>query len=275
MNPWGRTAIFSTLLLPRLLTAQSHLLSPPSGGLQRPLSPPAASAAVPFGNQRSSGQGSAVPLASIATPEPTAAVPLSSAAMQTFHDPSWKISFDYPRDWTFTRHDGEISTFRLDARTAPRRTSLRAVAAIPENPFPASTFSGAYVYLSVTPRSTEVGCARQATAAAATTPLGSGATPGVAGSSQLHVRRAARPEVADFGGIPFTHGHDEQKNICVTQRDEIYTTLHRGACYRFDLAINAFCGGEVSGVKDVTETELEQVRARMQAILSTVRFDTK
>ena len=181
------------------------------------------------------------------------ALPDATSASKTFHDSSYKVSFDYPADWVLARKDGEISTFRLDARTATRATNLRAVASIPENPFPASTFSGAYFYLSVTPHSSDALCARQAVPAAA------------------HERTA----VKQFGGVSYVHGHDEQKNICTTARDEVYTTFRRGACYRFDLAMNNFCGGEVSGVKDVTQTELDTVRDRMESILKTVRFDGK
>jgi hypothetical protein len=81
--------------------------------------------------------------------------------------------------------------------------------------------------------------------------------------------------VSESAGISFAHGHDEQRAICITQRDEVYTTLRRGACYRFDLTINNFCGGEVSGVRDITPRELDAVRSRLEAILATVRFDAK
>jgi hypothetical protein len=186
---------------------------------------------------------------------PSSTLTANPALPRTFHDPAWKISFDYPANWTFTRKDGEISTFHLDARSAPHATRLRAVAAIPENPFPASTFSGAYVYLSVTPHSTPAACEAQTAPPGHTSPKG------------YSTRQIA--------GISFTHGYDEQKHICTTDRDEIYTTLHRGACYRFDLAMNNFCGGAVSGVKDITAQEIDNVRARMEAILATVRFDPR
>ena len=124
--------------------------------------------------------------------------------------------------------------------------------AIPENPYPASTFTGAFVYLSVTPHTNQAKCAAQATAA---------------GAGEQAVSRIA--------GMSFVHGHDEQQHICTVERDEIYTTYRKGACFRFDLAMNNFCGGEVSGVKDVTEQELDTVRARMESIVSTVRFDPK
>lgn len=192
------------------------------------------------------------------TPTPAApATPTSaaSAARATFHDPAWKVSFDYPANWTFAKKDGEISTFHLDARSALHTTRLRAVTAIPENPYPASTFAGAYVYLSVTPHSNPAACEAQTVPPGRTPPAGY--------------------TTKEIAGIPFTHGHDEQKHICTTDRDEVYTTLHRGACYRFDLAMNNFCGGAVSGVKDITPQELENVRARMEAILATVRFDPK
>jgi hypothetical protein len=182
----------------------------------------------------------------------------SPSATHTFHDPTWHLSFDYPSNWTFARTDHEISTFHLDARSAPRSTSLRAVAAMPENPFPASTFSGAYLYFSVIPHTSAAFCAQQAAPPSA--------------SSQ---KPPAKPAPTHVNDIPFTHGHDEVKDICTVQRDEIYTTLHRGACYRFDLSINNFCGGEVSGVKDITAIELQQVRARLESVLSTVRFDPK
>jgi hypothetical protein len=182
-------------------------------------------------------------------PVPTPTIP-AAASHTTFHDPNYKVSFDYPANWTFTKKDGEISTFHLEARSAPHTTRLRAVTAIPENPYPASTFSGAHVYLSVTPHSNDADCAEQA-------------------------RPASKPAVSQIAGLSFTHGHDEQRHICITDRDEIYTTYRHGACYRFDLAINNFCGGEVSSVKDITPEELENVRNRLEAILATVRFDPK
>jgi hypothetical protein len=177
--------------------------------------------------------------------------PASATPTRTFQDPTYHLSFDFPANWTFARSDGEISTFHLDARSAPRKASLRAVVAMPENPFPASTFAGAYLYFSVTPHSSAASCARQAAPDAA---------------------RSASTRLAE---IPFTHGHAEQKSICTIERDDAYTTAHRGACYRFDLAINNFCGGEVSGVKDITPEELDQVRNRLESILSTIRFDPR
>jgi hypothetical protein len=177
----------------------------------------------------------------------------SVPALHSFHDPIYKISFDYPAKWNFARRDHEISTFRLDARTAARTTLLRAVVSMPENPFPASTFSGAYVYFSVTPHSNDAACAQQATTEA----------------------QGKREAVSEIAGISFAHGHDEQTAICTVQRDEVYTTLRHGSCYRFDLTINNFCGGEVSGAKDITQQELDQVRGRLEAIFGTVRFDAK
>ena len=183
----------------------------------------------------------------------TAAALQPGQTTRTFHDPNYKVSFDYPANWTFTQKDGEISTFRLDARTVAKNTRLRAVTALPSNPYPASTFSGGYVYLSVTPHTNASRCAEQASAPGAKSKLG---------TSQI-------------AGLSFAHGHDEQKAICTVQRDEIYTTYRKGACYRFDLTMNNFCGGEVSGVKDVTQQELDTVLSRLEAVVQTIRFDPK
>jgi hypothetical protein len=135
---------------------------------------------------------------------------------------------------------------------------MRAVVSMPENPFPDSTFSGAYLYFSVTPHLNDAACARQAS------PMGGG-----------RPAQGRRGPVSEIAGISFAHGHDEQRAICVVQRDEVYTTLRHGSCYRFDLAINNFCGVAVSGVRDIAPKELDAVRSRLEAILGTVRFDTK
>lgn len=186
----------------------------------------------------------------------------ASPAAKIFHDPIYHVSFDYPATWTFSRVDGEISTFHLDARTAPRRAELRAVVAFPENPFPASTFTGGYLYFSVTPRTSASACRQQA-------------APPVSSPHRPGSKSAGQPATVAIAGISFAHGHDELKNICITQRDEAYTARRGDACLRFDLAINTFCGGEVSGVKDITVGELEGVRARLQSILMTIRFDPR
>jgi hypothetical protein len=177
---------------------------------------------------------------------------------RTFDDPTYKISFDYPATWNFSQTDGELSNFHLDARTAPRKSIVRAVTAMSENPFPASTFSGAYLYFSVTPQTSAASCAHQ------TVPL------------RISSKKPpAKPTHTVINDIPFTHGRDEAKAICIIQRDEIYTTRHAGSCYRFDLAINNFCGGEVSSVRYITPSELDQVRTRLESILSTIHFDPR
>jgi len=247
---------------PPLITAPAPSLAPPSPSQSGPSDRPAA----PFSRLNPAAPNPSAPNPEVAhTGSPTSLTPAVLAspasapsgptplAPRTFHDPKWKLSFAYPGDWIFALKDGEISTFHLDARSAPHNSTLRAVTAFPENPFPASTFSGGYVYFSVTPHSSAAACSAQATY-----PAG-----------------AAKPAEDQIAGIPFAHGHDQQRQICTTERDDTYTTFHNGACYRFDLAINNFCGGEVSGVKDITPRELDQVRARLESILSTVQFDPK
>src|SRR5277367_3801354 len=167
-----------------------------------------------------------------------------------FHDSRYGVTFTIPAAWDVTRKDAEVSTFNLDARSIARTTQLRAVASIDFNPHPNSTFSGALFYFSVTPHLSSAECTAQATA-----------------------REPRTASTAQIGGLPFTHGYDEHGGICTESRDEIYTTAHNNACYRFDAVINNFCGGDVSGVQDITERELDDVRKRMQSILNTVRFD--
>jgi hypothetical protein len=177
-------------------------------------------------------------------PEPT------TPPARPFHDSRYGVSFTIPPAWNITRRDGDVSTFRLDARNAAHTAQMRAVATISFNPHPYSTFAGALFYFSVTPNVTANQCAAQAIARA----------PHTVSTMQVD-------------GVPFTHGYDEHGGICTESRDEIYTTAHNDACYRFDAVINNFCGGDVSGVQDITDRELDDVRKRMQSILNTVRFD--
>jgi hypothetical protein len=178
-----------------------------------------------------------------ALPEPT------TPPARAFHDARSGISFKVPAGWDLNRRDHEVSTFGLDARSSIKTTQLRAVADITFNPFPQSTFSGAYFYASVTPHLSDADCARQASA------------------------KSASPETNQVAGIRFSHGHDEHGGVCIESRDEIYTTSHNGSCYRFDLVINSFCGGEVSGVRDINDRQLDSVRKRLEAILNTVQLD--
>ncbi len=68
-------------------------------------------------------------------------------------------------------------------------------------------------------------------------------------------------------------GTTEHGGSCVESRDDVYTALRGSSCLRFDLVINTFCGGEVSGARDMTPEQLNAVRGRMEGVLHTVRFE--
>ena len=176
-------------------------------------------------------------------PEPT------SPPARTVHDSRDRLTFDLPAGWKYSRQDGEFSTFALDARSALGETQLHAAASLDFNPFPYSTFSGALFYVSATPHSTPLSCSNQATAP---------------------VSHLSSPLVLD--GTTFKRGYYEHGGSCVESRDDVYTALRGASCLRFDLVINTFCGGEVSGARDMTEQQLEAVRKRMEGVLRTVRF---
>ncbi len=175
----------------------------------------------------------------------------STPPARLFRDSHYGVSFTIPAAWNLTRKDFEVSTFHLDARNAAHNAQLRAVATISFNPHPTSTFAGALFYFSVAPHTTSNQCAAEASALAPHHPVTS----------------------TQIGGHTFTHGYDEHGGICTESRDEIYTTSRNNSCYRFDVVINNFCGGDVSGIRDITEGELDSVRHRMQTILDSVRFE--
>jgi hypothetical protein len=198
--------------------------------------------------------------------QPTKPVPVPQAAPagateQTFLDKHYKVSFRTPPGWEVTRKDGQISTFHLDARSAPPQTQLRGAAMIDFNPFPYSTLAGAIFYFSVEPKTTDEECSAQATdfkPEAAVTEDATKAAP-----------KNARKDVQDIAGMDFAHGHDEHGDMCIEARDEVYTTWRKHSCYRFDLAMNTFCP-EASGAQPITSKQIHDVNQRLTGILSTV-----
>ena len=193
-----------------------------------------------------------VPVPPLPAPRPTTAPEPTRPPAQTVTDARTHVAFHLPPGWNVARKDGEMSTFHADARTAPRRAELRAVASLGFNPFPRSTFSGALFYLSATPHSTAATCAAQTTTKPET-PL----------------------EGAIIADVKFARGKDESGKICTEARDLAYTAMRGGSCVRFDLAVNSFCGGEVSGAEDLTGAQLSALFKRLEGILDTVTFTGK
>lgn len=181
-------------------------------------------------------------------PRGPVADPMTPAAREV-RDERDHLTFHLPNGWNLATRDGELSTFRLDARSAPHRSELRTVASLAFNPYPQTTFASALFYVSSTPRTTAVSCALQ-TAQKPFTPL--------------------PPVLVD--DMSFKSGKDEHGHICTEARDVAYTALRGGACLRFDLVLNNFCGGEVSGAQNLTEAQLAALFSRLESIVKTVRF---
>jgi hypothetical protein len=183
------------------------------------------------------------------------------AAEQAFQDKHYKVSFRTPPGWEVAHKDGQVSTFHLDARSAPPQTQLRGVAMIDFNPFPYSTLAGAIFYFSVEPKTTDEECSLQAT--------GPKAEIAASAEETQSKTKSVRKDVQDIAGMAFAHGHDEHGDMCVEARDEVYTTWRKHSCYRFDLAMNTFCP-EASGAQPITAKQIHDVNQRLTGILSTV-----
>ena len=180
----------------------------------------------------------------VPTAPPTEGKPLD------FHDEKYGVRFIVPPGWKLSKKDREVSTFRLDARSATRKSQMRAVAMLEFNPYPQSVFSGALLYYSVERHATDVSCAAETGPA----------------------RDRGTKDVQNIGGMNFAHGHDEHGDMCVEARDEEYTAFRKGSCYRFDLAVNTFCSIS-SGAQDLSVMQMRSIEQRMTGILSSVSFD--
>jgi hypothetical protein len=195
--------------------------------------------------------GLAPPASAQQQPQQHVQVPTSAPAEtkeQNFRDAQFGVRFKVPPGWEITRHDHEVSTFHLDARTAPPNLQMRSVASLDFNPFPQSTLAGAMVYYSVEKHAKATECLQQAAG------------------------KIEPTDTQEIGGMNFVHGHDEHGGVCVEARDEIYTAYRKGACYRFDLELNTFCAVS-SGAAEMTEKQMADIETRMTGILSTVTLD--
>lgn len=168
---------------------------------------------------------------------------------QNYVDPVSGLSFHLGPGFRLERKDKELSTFHLDARSAPESAQLRAVAMMEFNPFPASTFSGGLVSYSVMPGLSAAAC-----------------------EEQVRVQPEKQLATMKVGGVPFWRGLDEHGGVCTEARNVTYTALRGRACVRFDVTVNTFCGGEVSGAADMTDLELASVFRRLEMVLDTVEF---
>jgi hypothetical protein len=172
--------------------------------------------------------------------QPRIMVPTSAPAEmkeQDFRDTQFGVRFKAPPGWEIARHDHEVSTFRMDARTAPLKVQMRSVVSLEFNPFPQTNLAGALVYYSVEKHAKTSECVQQATG------------------------KGEPADTLQIGGMNFVHGHDE-----------IYSAYRRGTCYRFDLELNTFCAVS-SGAAEMTDTQMADIVARMAGILSTVTLD--
>jgi hypothetical protein len=173
------------------------------------------------------------------------AAPTTTAAARTFRDSHYHLSLKIPSGWLLSTRDREVSTFHEDVPSAPSTARLRAVASIATNPYPLSTFSGAFLYFSVTPAATDASCTQQIPNPTST---------------------------KEIAHQTFTRGHAEQSSgICTESRDDIYAAYRSHACYRFDLVINTFCR-QVSGAQEMTAPQLDDLHTRMESILTTATF---
>ena len=98
-----------------------------------------------------------------AKPVPVPETAPAEAREQPFVDKHYKVRFTVPKGWEVAHKDGQVSTFHLDARSAPAGTKLRGIAMLDFNPYAYSTLAGALFYYSVEPNTTDVECSAQAT----------------------------------------------------------------------------------------------------------------
>ncbi len=137
------------------------------------------------------------PTITLAVPSAT---PPATAPTTTFHDPAYHLSFDYPANWTLLHPPTDRESAPSTSTPAPPRAAakVRAVVAMPENPFPAS-------HLLRRLRLLQRHTAHLLRCLCRAGPRHH--------RRQEHIPQTKPGDKTQIAGILFTHGHDEQKDI--------------------------------------------------------------
>jgi hypothetical protein len=169
------------------------------------------------------------------------------AQTATFVDPSTGVSFRYPAEWK--RAAG--NQFYSPPAMIPQAAQVRGAVVWNADKPPRTTLAGTQFLYAFQKGASSAACLH----------------PHSEGDSAK-----ANIDMVRINGISYAHNHSVEAGMCHQEQEDIYTTYLDNACYLFDLSVHTICSGVVDGMRDATESELAEARARLVDILKTVRL---
>jgi hypothetical protein len=190
-------------------------------------------------------------LVSAAIPAQAQQVTLATPSSMQFSDPAYGVSFRYPARWNFSGG----SEFYLPVSIASSDNPARGVVFVKDdggfNPYPKTNLNGAeFVYVN-----RKTGSAKECSALT---------TQDDGNSKPLAAKT--------INSIEYSHGRTQDAGMCHQVQEDVYATYRNQTCYLFDLAVHTICPGVKDNTREITSSELAQVHASLEKILSSVEI---
>jgi hypothetical protein len=176
---------------------------------------------------------------------------LASASTKRFSDPAYGVTFHYPAKWSSSNGYKFYSPLSIAPQNEPLRANIFFSSNKGFNPYPQTNLSGAQFAYSVRKASTNEECLKQVL---------------------QDNGNAENVGTEDINGVTYSRAQTGSGGMCHQISEDIYAASRNGTCYIFDLAVHTLCAGVVDNTREITGTELSQVHASLEKILSSVEI---
>lgn len=179
-------------------------------------------------------------------------VTLATPSLMQFSDPDYRVTFRYPAKWNYSVGNEFYTPVMIASPDNPPRgfvyfDSINGG----YNPYPRTNLIGAeFVYANRHETSTDE-CLKSV--------LQGDANAKILGTEEIN-------------GVSYIHAQTASAGMCHQYSEDIYATHKNGTCYLFDLAAQTLCPGIVDNMRTITNSELTQVHASLEKILSSVEI---
>jgi hypothetical protein len=178
-------------------------------------------------------------------------VTLATPSSMQFSDPDCRVSFRYPAKWNYSVGKEFYTPVSISPDNPPRGFVYFDSINGGYNPYPRTNLvSAEFVYAN-----------RQATS---TDECLKSVLQGDANAKMLGTE--------EINGMSYTHAQTASAGMCHSYSEDIYATHKNGTCYLFDLAVVTLCAGLVDNTRTITNSELTQVHASLEKILSSIEI---
>lgn len=176
-------------------------------------------------------------------------VTLATPSSMQFSDPDYRVSFLYPAKWNYSVGNEFYTPVSISPDGPPRGFVYFSSNNGGYNPYPRTNLAGAeFVYANRQTASTDE-CLKSV-------------MKGDANAKMLGTK--------EINGMSYTHAQTASAGMCHQYSEDIYATHRNGTCYLFDLAVVTLC--VFDNTREITNSELAQVHASLEKILSSVEI---